>query len=98
MNRAIRFERTGGPEVMAWVAHAPGAPGPGEVRVRHHAVGVNFIDTYHRGGLYPVPLPSGLGSEAAGVVEAVGEGSRNCARAIASPMPADRSAPTPSRG
>ncbi|MGB1563176.1 MAG: quinone oxidoreductase family protein [Sinimarinibacterium flocculans] len=74
MNRAIRFERTGGPEVMAWVAHAPGAPGPGEVRVRHHAVGVNFIDTYHRGGLYPVPLPSGLGSEAAGVVEAVGEG------------------------
>lgn len=74
MNRAIHFERTGGPEVMAWVAHAPGAPGPGEVRVRHHAVGVNFIDTYHRGGLYPVPLPSGLGSEAAGVVEAVGEG------------------------
>ena len=74
MNRAIRFERTGGPEVMEWVAHAPGAPGPGEVRVRHHAVGVNFIDTYHRGGLYPVPLPSGLGSEAAGVVEAVGEG------------------------
>ncbi|MFC4250698.1 quinone oxidoreductase family protein [Sinimarinibacterium flocculans] len=74
MNRAIRFERTGGPEVMEWVAHAPGAPGPGEVRVRHHAVGVNFIDTYHRGGLYPVPLPSGLGSEAAGVVETVGEG------------------------
>ena len=59
---------------MEWVAHAPGAPGPGEVRVRHHAVGVNFIDTYHRGGLYPVPLPSGLGSEAAGVVETVGEG------------------------
>jgi len=51
-----------------------GAPGPGEVRVRHTAIGVNYIDTYHRGGLYPMPMPSGLGNEAAGVVEAVGQG------------------------
>jgi NADPH:quinone reductase len=72
--RAIRIECTGGPEVLRRVEQAVGEPGPGEVRVRHHAVGVNYIDTYHRSGLYPVPLPSGLGSEAAGVVEAVGEG------------------------
>ena len=50
------------------------APGPGEARVRHEAIGLNFIDTYHRSGLYPLSLPSGLGSEAAGVVEAIGEG------------------------
>jgi NADPH:quinone reductase len=74
VNRAIRIERTGGPEVLQWVEQTVGTPGPGEVRVRHHAVGVNYIDTYHRSGLYPVPLPSGLGSEAAGVVEAVGDG------------------------
>lgn len=74
MNHAIRFHRTGGPEVMQWEAVDVPAPAAGEVRVRHHAVGVNYIDTYHRGGLYPVPLPSGLGQEAAGVVEAVGEG------------------------
>jgi NADPH:quinone reductase len=72
--RAIRIECTGGPEVLRRVEQAVGEPGPGEVRVRHHAVGVNYIDTYHRSGLYPVPLPSGLGSEAAGVVEAVGDG------------------------
>jgi NADPH:quinone reductase len=73
-SRAIRIERTGGPEVLQWVEQTVGTPGPGEVRVRHHAVGVNYIDTYHRSGLYPVPLPSGLGAEAAGVVEAVGDG------------------------
>lgn len=73
-SRAIRIERSGGPEVLQWVEQAVGEPGPGEVRLRHHAVGVNYLDTYHRSGLYPVPLPSGLGSEAAGVVEAVGEG------------------------
>ena len=74
MNHAIRFHRTGGPEVLQWEAVEPPPPGPGEVRLRHHAVGLNFIDTYHRSGLYPLPLPSGLGMEGAGVVEAVGEG------------------------
>lgn len=74
MNHAIRFHRTGGPEVLQWEAVALPAPAAGEVRVRHHAVGLNYIDTYHRSGLYPLVLPSGLGLEAAGVVEAVGEG------------------------
>lgn len=74
MEQAIRFEATGGPEVLRLAAVSLGDPGPGEARVRHTAIGVNFIDTYHRTGLYPVPLPSGLGVEAAGVVEAVGEG------------------------
>jgi len=72
--KAIRFERPGGPDVLQLVDVAPAEPGPGELRVRHHAVGVNFIDTYHRTGLYPLPLPSGLGQEAAGVVDAVGPG------------------------
>ena len=72
--KAIRFDAVGGPEVLRLVDVEVGAPGPGEARVRHTAIGVNFIDTYHRTGLYPVPLPSGLGVEAAGVVEAVGEG------------------------
>src|SRR5689334_8568655 len=72
--RAIRFERTGGPEVLELREIDAPRPGPGEVLIRHQAIGVNFIDTYHRTGLYPVPLPSGLGSEAAGVVEAVGDG------------------------
>lgn len=74
MERVAIFERTGGPEVIAWRDVALPPPGPGEVRLRHGAVGLNFIDTYHRGGLYPVKLPSGLGLEAAGTVEAVGEG------------------------
>jgi NADPH2:quinone reductase len=72
--RAIRFEKTGGPEVLKLVDVETPAPGPGQALVRHEAIGVNFIDTYHRSGLYPVKLPSGLGSEAAGVVEAVGDG------------------------
>jgi NADPH:quinone reductase len=72
--KAIRFDQPGGPEVLKWVDVDLPAPKPGEVRVRHKAVGVNFIDTYHRSGLYKLPLPSGLGSEAAGVVEALGEG------------------------
>jgi NADPH2:quinone reductase len=71
---AIRFHEVGGPEVLRWEAVEVGEPGPGQARVRHAAVGLNFIDVYHRSGLYPVPLPSGLGSEAAGVVEAVGPG------------------------
>ena len=74
MPKAIRFHRTGGPEVLSLDEVEVGAPGPGEARVRHTAIGVNFVDTYHRSGLYPLPLPSGLGVEAAGVVEKVGPG------------------------
>lgn len=74
MPHLIRFERTGGPEVLQWVEADVPPPAAGEVQVRHRAVGLNYIDTYHRSGLYPLPLPSGLGQEAAGVVEAVGEG------------------------
>jgi NADPH2:quinone reductase len=72
MSFAIRIHQVGGPEVMRWEEVAVGDPAPGEARVRHEAVGLNFIDTYHRSGLYPLPLPSGLGMEGAGVVEAVG--------------------------
>ncbi len=72
---AIRLHAHGGPEVLRWEEVPLPPPGPGEARVRHTAVGLNFIDTYHRTGLYPVPgLPSGLGVEAAGVVEALGPG------------------------
>jgi NADPH2:quinone reductase len=74
MSHAIRFHATGGPEVLKYEEVSVGAPGPGEARVRHTAIGVNYIDTYHRSGLYPVTLPSGIGNEAAGVVEAVGPG------------------------
>ncbi|MET0918795.1 MAG: quinone oxidoreductase [Burkholderiales bacterium] len=74
MAHAIRIHPTGGPEVLAWDEVAVGEPGPGEARVRHTAVGVNYIDTYQRSGLYKLALPSGMGSEAAGVVEAVGAG------------------------
>ena len=72
--KAIRFEKTGGPEVLQWQDVTLGKPGPGEVRLRHTAIGLNYIDTYHRSGLYPVPLPSGIGLEACGVVESLGEG------------------------
>ena len=71
--KAIRFSTTGGPEVLDYVDVDLPPPGQGQARVRHTVVGVNFIDTYHRCGLYPVPLPSGLGLEAAGVVDALGE-------------------------
>jgi NADPH2:quinone reductase len=74
MPKAIRFSQTGGPDVLRWEDVDVGEPLEGQARVRHTAVGVNYIDTYHRSGLYPVPLPGGLGSEAAGVVEAVGPG------------------------
>jgi NADPH2:quinone reductase len=77
MSHAIRFHRTGGPEVLRWEEADVGAPGPGKVRVRHNAVGLNFADTYFRSGLYPVQLPSGLGVEGSGVVEAVGPGVTN---------------------
>ena len=74
MPNAIRIHQTGGPEVLTWEAVDVPAPAAGEATVRHHAVGLNFIDTYHRTGLYPLPLPSGIGLEGAGVVEAVGAG------------------------
>ncbi len=72
--KAIRFHETGGPEVLRFEAVEVPAPGAGLARVRHTAIGVNFVDTYHRTGLYKLPLPSGVGVEAAGVVEAVGPG------------------------
>ncbi|MGH8247869.1 MAG: quinone oxidoreductase family protein [Gammaproteobacteria bacterium] len=74
MTKAVRFHNAGGPEVLVYEDVAVGEPGPGQARVRHTAIGLNFIDTYHRSGLYPLALPSGLGLEGAGVVEAVGSG------------------------
>ena len=74
MTKAIRIHETGGPEVLHFEDVEVGEPAAGWVRVRHTAVGVNYIDTYHRSGLYPLGLPSGLGLEAAGVIDAVGEG------------------------
>ena len=72
MVQAIRIQQPGGPEVMQWQEIDLPAPGPGQARVRHTAVGLNYIDTYHRSGLYNLPLPSGIGMEGAGIVEAVG--------------------------
>ena len=80
MAHAIRFHQPGGPEVLRWEEVTVGDPGPGEVRLRQEAVGLNFADTYFRTGLYPVPLPNGIGVEAAGVVEAVGPGVTNVVR------------------
>jgi NADPH2:quinone reductase len=74
MPHAIRFHKPGGPEVLQWEEVQLGKPGPGEARVRHTAIGLNYVDTYVRSGLYPAALPSGLGAEAAGVVEEVGPG------------------------
>ncbi len=75
MPKAIVMQKTGGPEVLKWTDFDPGKPGDGEVLVRHEAVGLNFIDVYHRTGLYPLPqIPAVPGMEGAGVVEAVGEG------------------------
>lgn len=72
--RAIRIHQYGGPEVLTWEDAEVPEPAAGEARIRHTAIGLNLIDTYHRTGLYPLDLPTGIGSEAAGVVEAVGEG------------------------
>jgi NADPH2:quinone reductase len=83
MPHAIRIHKTGGPEVLQWEEVTVGDPGPGEARVRHTAIGLNFIDTYQRSGLYKLALPSGLGGEGAGVVEAVGPG-------VADVKPGDR--------
>jgi NADPH2:quinone reductase len=77
MVKAIRVHEFGGPEVMRWEDVDPGRPGPGQVLLRQRAVGLNFIDTYHRSGLYPNPLPLILGSEGAGEVVALGEGVTN---------------------
>jgi NADPH2:quinone reductase len=74
MSLAVVIEQHGGPEALRFVDRDPGEPGAGEVRMRHTAIGLNFIDTYHRSGLYRLALPSGLGQEAAGVVTAVGAG------------------------
>jgi NADPH2:quinone reductase len=108
MTKAFRIHETGGPEVLRWEDVDPGAPGEGQILVRHTAVGLNFIDTYHRSGLYPLELPSGIGMEGAGVVEAVGPGvvalkpgdrvayaSGLGSYAEARLMPADRVVPTP---
>ena len=72
--KAIRIHEHGGPEVLRWEDVEVGPPGPGEVRIRHEAVGVNFIDVYHRIGLYPLNLPAAIGMEGAGVIDAVGDG------------------------
>ncbi len=74
LSRAVQIDAPGGPEALRLVDVTVGDPGPGEARIRHHAIGLNFIDVYHRTGLYPLPLPARLGMEGAGVVEAVGEG------------------------
>ena len=74
MTNAIQVHQTGGPEELRWEAIELAEPGPGQVRLRHHAVGLNYIDVYHRTGLYPQPLPFIPGVEGAGVVEAVGKG------------------------
>src|SRR5256885_11802174 len=74
MGIAVQIRHNGGPEVLELVQVAVGEPGPGEVRIRHHAVGLNFIDVYQRSGLYSLPMPLSLGMEGAGVVEAVGAG------------------------
>ncbi|AZG46970.1 quinone oxidoreductase family protein [Gordonia insulae] len=74
MAKAVRFHQVGGPEVLSWETVEVGTPGPGEVRIAHEAVGLNFADTYFRTGLYPAPLPAGMGVEGAGVVQEVGPG------------------------
>jgi NADPH2:quinone reductase len=74
MPHAIRVHKTGGPDVMEWEEVSLGQPGPGEALIRQTAVGLNFVDVYNRSGLYPAPLPTGLGSEGAGVIEALGSG------------------------
>ncbi len=74
MSLAVQIRQPGGPEELQIVDVPVGEPGPGEIRIRHHAIGLNFIDVYHRTGLYPLAMPAGIGMEGAGVVEAVGEG------------------------
>ena len=73
-SRAVRIHAVGGPEQLVIDTVSVGEPGPGQVRIRHRAVGLNFIDVYHRTGLYPLNMPASIGMEGAGVIEAVGEG------------------------
>src|SRR3977135_685101 len=80
MPKAIRIQQQGGPEVLKWEDVQVGDPGPGEARVRHKACGLNFLDVYQRSGLYKIALPSGMGNEGAGVVEAVGAGGAHVKR------------------
>ena len=77
MAHAVRMHQAGGPEVLRWEEVAVGSPGPGQVRLRHEAVGLNFADTYFRAGVYPIPMPNGIGVEAAGIVESIGDGVTN---------------------
>jgi len=72
--RVVKFAATGGPQVLALETIDLADPGPGEVQLRQHAIGINYQDCYHRSGFYPLPLPSGVGTEAAGVVEKIGAG------------------------
>jgi NADPH:quinone reductase len=109
MVQAIRFEKTGGPDVLIWQQVSVDKPGPGQVRLKHTAVGLNYIDTYQRSGLYPMQLPSGLGGEGAGIIEEVGPGVTGLkpgdrvayaggppgAYSEARVMPADRLVPVP---
>src|SRR3990167_4189051 len=74
MAKAVRFHKQGGPEVLQYEDVPVGEPGPGQARIRHTAIGVNFVDTYQRSGLYPMQLPATAGNEGAGLVEAVGAG------------------------
>jgi NADPH2:quinone reductase len=74
MTKAIRIHETGGPENLIWEDFEPGAPGPGQAQVKVHVAGFNFVDIYFRTGLYPQPLPGGIGNEGAGVIEALGKG------------------------
>ena len=98
MDHAVRFEATGGPDVLRYGETQVGAPGAGEVRVRQTAIGLNFIDTYHRTGLYPVPLPSGIGLEAAGSSRRRATASSTSMSVTASPTAGARSAHTRARG
>ncbi|MDF9880180.1 NADPH:quinone reductase-like Zn-dependent oxidoreductase [Pseudomonas silensiensis] len=77
MAKAVRFYETGGPDVLCYEEVDVGEPGPGQVRLRHVAVGLNYADTYFRNGTYPIPMPNGMGVEASGVVQAIGEGVTN---------------------
>ena len=77
MANAVRFYETGGPDVLRYEEVDVGEPGPGQVRLRHVAVGLNYADTYFRNGTYPIPMPNGMGVEASGVVQAIGEGVTN---------------------
>lgn len=79
MAHAVRLHQVGGPEVLKFESIDVGAPGPGQVRLKHRAVGLNFADTYFRAGVYPIPLPNGIGVEGAGIVDAVGAGVTNVA-------------------